>query len=416
MTSIQLQTLDCGMPLVVEEMPGVRSAAMTWLVPAGTATEPADRQGVSSMWAELLMRGAGALASRDHADALDRLGVSKSTDAASYHLRLSATMIGARVGDALPLLTDMILRPRMDQEAIEPTRDLALQAIDALKDDPQQRASNAARSRHYPVPLNRTATGTRHGVEAVTRDELVNGWRERARPRGCFLAFAGAVRADALRRQLNDLLKGWDGAAPAFSLAAAPPRGYAHEQDQTNQVQIFLLHDAPAEPEPGSVLEKVAASVLSGGMAGRLFTEVREKRGLCYSVSAGYASGRDFGSVTAYVGTTPERAQESLDVLWAELARIGTPDGAVSREEFERAVVGMKSRLVFAGESTAARAAGLASDLHRLGRARGLAEMAAQIDGVTLEQVAAYLRHRSLGRVTIQTLGPAPLTPPATCV
>jgi predicted Zn-dependent peptidase len=152
--------------------------------------------------------------------------------------------------------------------------------------------------------------------------------------------------------------------------------------------------------------------VLSGGTAGRLFTEVREKRGLCYSVSAGYASGRDFGAVTAYVGTTPERAQESLDVLWAELARIGTAEGAVTQEEFERAVIGMKSRLVFAGESTAARAAGLATDLHRLGRARGLAEMAAQIDAVTLGQVADYLRRRDMGRVTIQTLGPAGLRAP----
>jgi predicted Zn-dependent peptidase len=400
------------MPLVVEEMPGVKSAAMSWLVPAGTATEPADRQGMAAMWAELLMRGAGPLASRDHADALDRLGVSKSTDVASYHLRLSATMIGARVSDALPLLADMVVRPRFDVEAVEPTRDLALQAIDALKDDPQQRASIAARARHFPIPLNRSQTGTREGVEAVTHAELVDGWRVRARPKGSFLAFAGAVSADALERQLNGLLRGWEGSAPAFSLDSAPPRGYAHEQDETNQVQVLLLHDAPAEPEPGSVLEKVVASVLSGGMAGRLFTEVREKRGLCYSVSAGYASGRDFGAVTAYVGTTPERAQESLDVLWAELARIGTAEGAVTQEEFERAVIGMKSRLVFAGESTSARAAGLASDLHRLGRARGLAEMAAQIDAVRPGEVADYLRRRAMGRVTIQTLGPAGLKPP----
>lgn len=412
MARIVTRTLSCGLPLIVETIPGVRSAGMTWLVPAGTATEPADRQGIASMWAEILLRGAGKLRSREHADAVDRLGVTRSTDIGSYHLRLAATMIGDRVADALPLLVDMILRPRIDADSVEPTRDLALQAIESLKDDPQQRASVAARARHFPAPLNRSSLGLREGVGAVTRDDLVNGWKARARPHGSILAFAGSVDADALCTQLDRLLKGWEGAAESFALGQAPVRGYAHEQDRSNQVQIILLHDAPAEPEPVSILEKVATSVLSGGMAGRLFTEVREKRGLCYAVHAGYASGRDFGSVVAYVGTTPERAQQSLDVLHEELTRINTAPGAVTEDEFRRAVVGMKSRLVFSGESTGARAAALAYDLHRIGRARSLDELASAIDGVTLDQLNGFLSRRALGRLTIQTLGPTALRPP----
>ena len=113
--------------------------------------------------------------------------------------------------------------------------------------------------------------------------------------------------------------------------------------------------------------------------------------------------------MTAYVGTTPERAQESLDVLFAELERIQSPAGKVEKDEFDRARIGMKSRLVFSGESTAARAGALAGDWHRLGRARSLDEMAAQIDAVTLDQVNDYLSKRSMGRMTVQTLGPAEL-------
>src|SRR6185503_155644 len=110
--------------------------------------------------------------------------------------------------------------------------------------------------------------------------------------------------------------------------------------------------------------------------------------------------------------STPERAQESLDVLHAELERINTPDGRITPDEFWRAVVGMKSRLVFSGESTSARAGSLAADYHRLGRARSLDEMAGEIDRVTLDQVNAYLAGRELGRLTVQTLGPAALRPP----
>ena len=139
---------------------------------------------------------------------------------------------------------------------------------------------------------------------------------------------------------------------------------------------------------------------------------MREKRGLCYSVSASYATERTFGRILAYVGTTPERAQESLDVLVAELLRIGTPDGVVTRDEFDRAIVGLKSSLVFSGESTGARAVALARDQFRLGLGRTLDELADELDQVTLDQVNAYGQTRTMGRVTIQTLGPDALTPP----
>ena len=407
--AITATTLDCGMPLIAEPIAGARSAAISWLIPAGTATEPVDRGGMSPMWAELILRGAGSLCSRDLADTLDRLGLSRSTDVGSYHVRLAATTLGTRLLDALAVLADMVRRPRFDQDAIEPTRDLCLQAVESLKDDPHERAAIAARTRHLPPPFNRPQVGTIEGLQAVTRDELVDGWARRAVPGGSIVAVAGAVEPAAVALRLNELLRGWTGSYTPPPLGGTPMRGYGHEPDQTNQVQIILMHDAPAERENTSRLEKMVAAVLSGGMSGRLFSEVREKRGLCYSVSAGYTSGKEFGAVAAYVGTTPDRAQQSLDVLRAELERINTPEGPVTTEELSRAVIGMKSRLVFSGESTAARAGALVHDYHRLGRARSLDELESEIDGVTLARLNEYLASRRLGTLTVQTLGPAAL-------
>ena len=99
---------------------------------------------------------------------------------------------------------------------------------------------------------------------------------------------------------------------------------------------------------------------------------------MCYSVNAGYSGGKLLGAVEAYVGTAPDRAQQSLDVLVAELERINAAAGKITQNEFDRAIVGMKSRLVFSGESTAGRAAALAADMHRLGRHRSLDEIAAR--------------------------------------
>jgi predicted Zn-dependent peptidase len=415
MSKLVTRTLSCGMPLVVEVIDGVRSAAITWLVPGGCAYDPEHLQGRAALWSELLLRGSGALNSRQFADSMDRLGVSRGVSVGAYFVQVSATLLGERLSAALPLIVDVVRRPQLSPDAVEPARDLALQALESLRDDPQERAVLAARERHFFSPLNRSGLGTEEGLGALTHEALVSGWSEVARPGRSIFAAAGAIDPDALAGQLEKLLTGWEGTTPEPVVASAALRGYAHEVDQTNQVQIVLVHDAPKETDDRSWLEKIVVSVLSGGMSGRLFTEVREKRGLCYSVSAGYRGDRDFGGVTAYVGTTPERAQESLDVLAAELLRINAAasrGGGVTLEEFQRAVLGMKSRLIFSGESTAARAGAIASDYFRFGYARSLDDLAAKIDGVTLPQVNQYLEGRTLGGVTIQTLGPSPLVPP----
>ncbi len=412
MSQIVTLSLRCGMPLIVEPMSGVRSAALCWLLPAGSACDPPALEGLSTLWSEIILRGAGDRGSREHADAADRLGASRATELGSYTLRVGSTMLGERFMDVLPLIVDMVRRPRMDTEALEPCRDLALQAIASLKDDPQERAMIAARRNHYAPPFNRSGLGSEAGLARITRDDVVSGWQALARPGRAIFAAAGAIDPAAIQRGLDDLLEGWEGSCPEPVSSAPAVRGYHHEHDESNQVQIILAHDAPPEPAPQCVLERLGIAVLSGGMSGRLFSEVREKRGLCYSVSAGYRAERDFGVVTAYVGTTPERAQESLDVLTAELQRL-SDGGGVTLEEFQRAKIGMKSGLIFSGESTGSRAVGLASDMRKLGRARSLAELAERVDRVTLDELNAYLKTRTMGRVTIQTLGPAELRPPA---
>lgn len=413
---ITVRTLDCGMPLILEHMPGVRSVGMTWLLPAGSATDPDDRQGLSAMWSELLFRGAGDLDSRAQADAMDRLGLSRSGDVSTFHLRLGFTLLGDRLLDALPVIIDMVRRPRMEQDSIDPARDLAIQAIESLKDDPQERTMLCLKERHAPPPINRSGMGTIEGLQAITRDDLVGGWARQARPVGSIMSIAGDLTArgggaDAIAAMVNTLLKDWSGAANPVKPGVSKTRGsYFHITDESAQVQIAMMHEGPSEPSPDSRLERVIAAVLSGGMAARLFTEVREKRGLCYSVSESYASERDYGRCVGYVGTTPERAQESLDVMMAELERINTTDGRITPEEFDRAMIGIRSGLIFSGESTGARAGALAGDQHRLGRPRSLEEILHRYATITLDEVNTYASRRKLGEVTVVTLGKAELT------
>lgn len=414
MDRISASTLACGATLVTETIPGMKSIGFTWLVPAGLARDPHDRLGTSAMWSELLMRGGGELDSRAQADAFDALGASRGTKAETFFQAVSATMLGSNLQAALPLITDMVLRPRMDEDSIEPSRDLCIQSIESLRDDPQGRVMHILRDKHSPPPINRSALGTIQGLEAITQTALQADWRALAVPGGSIIAIAGDVEHTHASDLLNTLLRGWSGVSEKVEWNDADRvRGVHHEHDDTNQVHIAVAYDSPPEPSPDAWPERLVCAVLSGGMSGRLFTEVREKRSLCYSVFASYGTDARYGRTVAYVGTTPERAQESIEVLMHELRRINTPQGRITLDEFHRAVAGMKSRLVFSGESTGARAGALARDWHKLGKARSLEELAAAVDEITLDGVNEYLERRALGEVTCVALGPSPIAFPA---
>ena len=414
MSSIATATLDCGMPLIVETIPGVASASLQWLIPAGAAHDPQDRIGLSAILAELLMRGCGTLTSRALADELDRLGILRSTEVGGQYLRLNATFVGSNATACLPILVEMIRRPRFDADALEPSRKLALQSLAGLADSPQERAGALLTERHAAPPTNRSGLGTEEGLNAVTHADVVRAWERQCRPRGSILAVAGDVQPAPLASTLNALLKDWSGSAPAITLGTPEARGtYHHEDDESNQTHIYLAHEAPPEPSPDAALERMHNAVLSGGTSARLFTEVREKRGLCYSVSAAYASDKLYGRVVGYVGTTPDKAQQSLDVMLEQMNLACGPAATIEADELNRAKIGHKARLVSSGESTSARAAALASDWHKLGRSRSLEELASESERITLDHLNAYARRKALGPVTVVTVGPAPLTVPA---
>ena len=407
MTQIHTATLPTGLTLLGEQIPAAQSLSMSLLSPAGLAQQPDDQQGVATLLEEMICRGAGGLSAREHSEALDRLGVRRSTSVETRHMRLSATMIGEKLPDALPLLLDMIRRPNLDADALEPARLLSLQSLDALDDEPQQRVMLELKRRHFPAPFDRSPFGQRDALTRLSLHDVRAFWKRTAVPGESVLAFAGHFDWDELKARVSELVGDWTGPGEEPAVSETPPRGYEHLTQDTAQVHIALAYDAPPEPDPQAPLQRAATAVLSGGMSGRLFTEVREKRGLCYAVGASYAGQRDRGAVFCYAGTTAPRAQETLDVVSHELQRLSE---GVEPGEFDRAIVGMKSRLVMQGESTAARARAIAQDQVTLGHPRSLDERRGEVDAITLETLNAYVRDNPPGRMTIVTLGPTALS------
>jgi predicted Zn-dependent peptidase len=399
-----------GLVLVAETMPSVQSASFSLLLPAGAAYEPDGKGGTASMLAEWITRGAGDRDSRVLLTTLDNLGVSHGESAQTLHTSLSAATLGRNLIPAIEIYADMLLRPHLDDEEIEPIRALALQSLQSLEDDPGSRVIYELRRRHFPDPWGRAAPGTPEGVAAVSSSDLLTFFRHSYRPNGAILGVAGAIDWPRLRDTVGQLFEGWKPRPePSVTVRPTGPKR-DHIFKETQQIQIAIAFPTETVSSPNYYLARATAAILGGYSSARLFTEVREKRGLCYSVYASYESQRDRAAVLCYAGTSPDRAQQTLDVTLAEIARLAT--SGVDAEELETMRAGLKSSLIMQQESSLSRSSSLASDWFHLGRVRSIDEISESLDSLTPASVGAFAAHQATDDVTILTLGPSRLVQP----
>lgn len=397
------------MVVLAERMEHVRSAAINFLVPAGYANDPSGKLGLSSVLAELITRGAGERDSRQLNLALDNLGVDWDTATGTLNMRFWGATLSRNIPAALEIYADILRRPHLPADDLEPAQALALQDIQSLEDAPQQKVMVELRRRYYPAPLNKDRWGRAEDIESLTIEDVQRQYRRLFRPNGTILSVAGNIDWESLKAQTERLFGDWPAgeAVPVTPHQHAPQSGYI--QKDTQQTQVALAFPSVPVAHPDYYAARAAAGVLSGGMSSRLFTEVREKRGLCYSVSAWHEPLKDRGSMFAYVGSAVAQAQEALDVLVAELRRL--KDG-ISDDEIDRVKAGLKSSLIMQEESTSARAGSIATDWYYLGRVRSLDELQAAIDGLSPAAVLGYLERSPVKDLTIVTLGPEPLQLP----
>ena len=405
--NIRQEQYPNGLVLLAEPIEGVRSAAFTLLTPAGAAFDPSGKLGAATMCAEWVMRGAGQRDSRELLSALDSLGVAHGESAQTYHTGFSAATLGETLISALEIYADVIRRPLLDDEEIEPIRALSQQGLQSLEDDPGSKAMQELRARHFPDPFGRSALGNAEGVAAIAGDDLRAFVRDNYRPNSAILGVAGAIDWERLRDAVARLFGDWETRPePTVALKPAGPKR-DHIVKETQQIQIALAY--PAAPVSGAdyYQARAAAAILGGYASARLFTEVREKRGLCYSVHAGYESLRDRAAVLCHAGTSTDRAQETLDVTLAEIRRLARE--GIDAEELDMMRAGLKSSLVMQQESTMGRSAALAADWFHLGRVRPLEEILSALDALTPESVSEVAARQPLDQMTILTLGPKPL-------
>lgn len=403
-------TFENGFTLLAERMPAMQSAAMTFLLPAGSSTDPIDRCGSATVLSDLIMRGAGHRDVRQLSDHLDTLGLQRSSSVGIHHTRLGCAGVAPKVMEGLSVFADIVRRPQMPQSGFDAARDLALQALAGIDDEPRQKLMIKLREWHFPSPYGRNTMGEKDHLEKLTLGLCKVDLVERYQPRGSILAVAGNIEYDRLRADVEKLFGNWHPHHIEPVTLMPPPGHQRHEEQQSEQTHIGIAYPSIPETHDDYYTMRLAMEVLSGGMSGRLFTEIREKRALVYNVSAGYSSLKGQGSILGYAGTSNERAQATLDCFIHELYRL---QEGVTEDELNRAKTGLKASTIMQGESTSARAGSIAHDFFMRGRIRTLEEIKTAIDGVTLDQTNAWLKANKPGPFTIVTVGPKPLNIPA---
>ncbi len=406
---IYSHTFENGLILVGEPRTELRSAAFTFLVPCGTVYEPAGRAGLSGFVCEMVQRGAGQRDSRQLVRDLDNLGVQSHDSVSAAHVAFVGATLGENLGAALAIYTDVLRQPHFPAEELEPTRQAMLQDLRAMEDEPAQRALQELRRRHYPEPWGRSPQGEQADLEAVTLDDVRAHYQRHFRPGGAILGVAGQFDWESLKDTVAELLGEWPAGEASEVVEQPAPGRYRHLVYDSSQTHLGLAYASVPYSDDDYYRAWGAIGILGGGMSSRLFTEVREHRGLCYHVDASLHTLKDRGAVFCYAGTSAERAQETLDVTLEELRRLRQ---GVEQHELDRLKSRIKAALIMQQESSSARSSSVARNWYHLGRVRTLEEVSARIDELSVKSINAYLADNPPGEMAVVTLGPRELEVP----
>ena len=398
-----------GLVLIGEPMPWLASAAFTFLVPSGCAYDPPTRGGLGGFVCEMTLRGAGTRDSRALILDLDNLGVDRAESVSDAHVAYSAVTVCENLSPALAIFSDIMRRPIMPADQFEAARLSMLQELQAVEDEPAQKVMQEVRRHHYPSPWGRPSQGERQAIESTTLDDVRRHFAKTFRPNGTILGVAGRFDWEQLKDTVEALLGDWPQVDVAQMTETPAHERLRHIEHDSQQTQIGIAYPSVPYRHDDYFQAWGAVGVLSGGMSARLFTEIRERRGLCYSVYAVAHSLKDHGGVFCYAGTSVDRAQETLDVTLQELARLA--DG-VHDDELARLKARIKSAVIMQQESSSARSSSIARDWYHLGCVRTLDEVGRLVDELSCQTINAYLSEHPPKDFTVVTLGPKKLELP----
>lgn len=386
--SVQIHRLSNGLRIVTERMPGLKSASLGLWIAAGGRHERPEQNGIAHFLEHMAFKGTKKRSSLQIAEAIEDVGgyinAYTSREMTAYYARV----LEDDVMLALDVISDIVLNPVFEPGEIEIERGVILQEIGQCLDTPDDIVFDWLQEVAYPdQAIGRTILGAAERVGSFAREDLQGFTSERYGPGQMILSAAGAVDHDEIVREAERLFAHL---VPVKFVTPEPARfsfGETQRDKSLEQVHFALALEGPSYRDPEIYAAQVFASALGGGMSSRLFQEVREKRGLCYSIFAQASAYADTGMTTIYAGTSAEDLGELCKITIDELRRAAD---TLTPQELSRARSQMKAGLLMGLESPSTRAERLARLIAIWDRVPPLEETVALIEGVGHDQIRSY--------------------------
>jgi predicted Zn-dependent peptidase len=391
-------------------MPGLKSAAIGIWVAAGGRHERAEQNGIAHFLEHMAFKGTARRSALQIAEAIEDVGGYINAYTIREMTAFYARVLEHDVPLALDVLSDIVLNPVFDQSEIEVERGVILQEIGQVLDTPDDIVFDWLQEVAYPEqPLGRSILGPSERVSRFQRQDLSTFVSEHYRPEKMILSVAGAFDHDSLLKEAEALFGGLARGSVSVTEPALFQGGERREIKPLEQVHFALAFETPSYLDDRVYTAQIYSSTLGGGMSSRLFQEVRERRGLCYSIFAQTGAYSDTGMTTIYAGTSGDQISELAGITIDELKRAADD---MTTAEVDRARTQMKAGLLMGLESPSSRAERLARLVAIWGRVPDLDEVVAKIDAVTPDAVRAFgAQLVSGGKPALSMYGPVEAAP-----
>jgi len=403
--SVDVTRLKSGLTVVTDNMAHLQTASLGVWAGCGSRDERQDEHGISHLLEHMAFKGTKRRTARQIAEEIEAVGgdlnAATSVETTAYYARVLA----ADVPLALDVLSDILSDPAFDPEELQREQNVIVQEIGAAEDAPDDLVFDRLQETAFPgQPVGRSILGTRETVRSFDRRKLAAYLARNYRAPDLVIAAAGAVDHAAVVAEVERRFASFEGLPAALPEPARFVGGSHIETRELEQVHIALALPGLSQRDPNLFSLQVFTSVVGGGMSSRLFQEVREIRGLCYSIYTFHAPYSDTGMFGLYAGTDANDVPELMRVVVGEITNAVE---SISEAEIARAKAQMKAGLLMGLESSSARTEQLARQMFAWGRPIPIDELVARIEAVTVESARAAGRLLiARGQPAVAALGP----------
>lgn len=402
-----ISTLDCGVRLVTERMPGVRSACIGFWVGTGSRDETVCQAGISHFLEHLLFKGSPTRSARAIAEEIDAVGGDMNAFTTKEYTTFYVRMLGDDLDLGLDILSDIVWSPALRPDEVASERQVILDEVLMHLDEPVDFAQERFADAMFPShPLGREVLGDPEIIKAVTVDEIRQFLTVHYRPANVVVAAAGQVDHSRIADGLQSRFAGAaGGAAPRRRAPSVAVRPVDVTVRDTEQAHLVLGVRAPARRSPSRFALALLNHVVGGGISSRLFQKIREERGLAYSIVSERFGFADSGALVVSVGTAPDKAHEVVDLVVSEFGALAS--AGVTAEELARAKGHVAADLLLGLEDSGNRMSRIGAGLLLFDEVLSSDEQLARIAAVSVDEVAALAAEILDGGRVLAVVGPS---------